>query len=85
MLLFICTLCRHLLEDMPPGDIEIPREPPVVRTRDNRRRLALTPVLPLEEPHQHGKGKGRGTVEAVSEVVLMDPLQYVTYSGGLCE
>ena len=74
---------RHALEDMPPEDVELPPESPTARTRDNRRRLALASDMPLADGGDSGGSKahhGHG-----SKVQLMDPLQYVTYSGGLGE
>ena len=70
---------RHALEDMPPEDIELPPEAPVARTRDNRRRLMPPPAAAAEsESHHDGHKKA-----SVAHVTPMDPLQYVTYSGGL--
>ena len=70
---------------MPPEDIEIPRETPIVRTRDTCRRLVLAPDLALgaeEEDYQVRASRREG---AETTVTLMDPLQYITYSGGLGE
>ena len=71
---------RHALEDMPPEDIELPPEAPAARTRDNRRRLMPPSGAAESESHHDGHKKA-----AVAHVTPMDPLQFVTYSGGLGE
>ena len=78
---------RHALEDMPPEDIEIPPEAPPVHTRDNRRRLVLAPDMPPAECEGKDQGHGHHGGSKVEDktVIRMDPLQYVTYSGGLGE